>query len=70
MLNKNTILKQENKKGFQREQDSTPPPQKKTNWWKINFAIEYFDAVLFMKQKQRRRKQKKNNKRDKNKEPK
>ena len=34
---------------------------------KENFAIEYFDVVLFMRQKQRRKKRKE---RDKNKEAK
>ena len=53
------------KKGFQREKKTGN--QKREILMKENFVIEYFDVVLFMRQKQRRKKRKE---RDKNKEAK
>ena len=53
------------KKGFETKKDRKPKKEKRL--MKKNVAIEYFDVVPFMKQKQRRKKRKE---RDKNKEPK
>ena len=60
MLNKKHNLKwgkcKDKKKGFQRE--NKQETKKEEILMKENFVIEYFDVVLFMKQKQRRNKRK------------
>ena len=70
MLNKKHNLKSGNskdtKKGFER-QTRQETREKEKILMKKKCAIEYFDVVPFMKQKQRRKKRKE---RDKNKEPK
>ena len=48
-----------------KEKTRQETPQKRKDWWQTSFVIEYFDVVLFMKQKQVR---KKNKETDKNKE--
>ena len=71
MLNKKHNLKSGKKnnkdeKGIsKRKEDRKPKKDKQLT--KENFVVEYFDVVLFMKQKQRRKKRKE---RDKNKEAK
>ena len=70
MLNKNITSNQEiakiRKKRFETKKQDKKPKKEKI-LMKKNVAIEYFDVVPFMKQKQRRKKRKE---RDKNKEPK
>ena len=70
MLNKKHNLKsrksKDKKKGFERKSKTGNQTTEKI-LMKKNFAIEYFDVVPFMKQKQRRKIMKE---RDKNKEPK
>ena len=71
MLNKKQKLKIRKKtkirKGDLKEKRREETNKNEKGLMKQNFVIEYFDVVLFMKQKQRRNKKKE---RDKNKEPK
>ena len=64
MLNKNITQNQgdnkDKKKGFERK--SKTGNQKKRKDWRKQIAIEYFDVVLFVKQKQRRNNRKKRQK--------
>ena len=69
MLNKKHNLKsgksKDKKKGFQTENNTENPKKEKILQEKI--AIEYFDVVLFMKQKQRRKGKKETKTRNKKK---
>ena len=68
MLNKNITENQQKTKIRKRDfKEKTRQDTKKIHRIDENFAIEYFDDVSFMKQKQRRQKKKE---REKNKEPK
>ena len=64
MLNKNITLSQQitkiRKKDFKEKRRQETKKQKRL--MKENFGIEEFDAVLFMKQKQRRKKRKERDK--------
>ena len=55
--NLNSRKSKEKKKGFQRENKTGNQKQEK-RFQEKTVAIEYFDVVLFMKQKQRRKKMK------------
>ena len=70
MLNKKHNLKSGKIKDMKKvsiQRETRQETKKEKLLMKGNFAIEYFDVVLFMKQKQRRKKRKE---RDKNKEAK
>ena len=71
MLNKKTYLKirksERKEKGIWRKKQDRKPKRKQKRLMKIKYAIEYFDVVPFMKQKQRR---KENEQKDKSKKQK
>ena len=72
MLNKKQNFKsgkkgKDKERGFERiKKRGTPPPPKEKGLMKKNLVIEYFDVVLFMKQKQRRNKRKEKDKNTRN----